>query len=442
MFKFDEIILTALFFSLLPHILINASAEFKNSYYERNKNFFCANEKTGCSFNISSAYPYSPKIPVNIIHKGPIFETYRYHFYLHVNWTRINLSKFFLMAYDVSNEETIISNGDYYLIKAGSLINIQLYQFQIFKEIKNIRFIQLLFLGMPLNGEYQIDIIFESGFNNYFSSSSLHDGNSLLSNNSEVMLQLLKDFKTKYLEAIERTEKLKTVIRDIVKQLFDYTISLENKFISHSKTIPIGPYFKLTISYSESIEISASKFFKPEEFILSETGIVQGKINYHQDGFELLSQLENIKDQNTRKVIESFNLKMENVFIELTILDYESISVTVSTNALLNCFVITISFSPFSEVELLNLMNESIELKIEFTNKLLEELAKSTQPIKATEKNKSFLEENQKIILNGMICFLALGSLMGILALTGGAAAAPAVGTATTLAGTFSLALS
>jgi len=163
----------------------------------------------------------------------------------------------------------------------------------------------------------------------------------------------------------------------------------------------------VTISYAVSLETSASRFFEPEIFILSETQIGRGKINYHQDGFELLKTSQKIKDLTTLKSIESFNKKLKNTFFELNLPDNQFFSITVSTDALVSSFVITISRSAdfkFFEID------GSIEIKIEIINQLLGELSKSTQVQKATEK--SFSEKKEGLIITGII------SILGIIVIT------------------------
>ena len=90
------------------------SAEITDRYYSRT-NYICSNKTLGCTFTVSSSYPISPIIPTGIPTKA-ILNEYRYIYLLFsipINQTQ---KTFYLEAYDISNQETIISNGDCYLI--------------------------------------------------------------------------------------------------------------------------------------------------------------------------------------------------------------------------------------------------------------------------------------------------------------------------------------
>lgn len=437
MLKFDIMILTAILLSSLPH----SSIQDKTFYYESAKNIFCADYKEGCSFNISSAYPFSPKIPTNIIKRNrPYIEssTYLYSIFLIFHKPKDHFINFFLMAYDTSNGKTIISNGDYYDIFSRGDTDYN--KLKIYKEIKDTNFIQLLFLGIEKNIQYQVDILFEWDFSLDFFSFSLDDYNSYNSNDNEKILPYIQDYSLRYEEAIERTHSIMTFINDILKQAFDVTITFKKVDLFDSETIYIPPFIILTTSYSVALETSASKFFKPEKYILSDSKFAYGKLNYHMDGIDLLKKDENIKDKTILKTFELYKKRIENTFLECKLLENEIYSITVSTNGAGELFI-TICFSQdlkFTEI------NASIEFKIKINNPLLLNLALSTQANIAIAKN--FVEEKQVAIINGIICFLIItaiavsgGIAVGGAAAVGGGAAAVGGGAAAGLTGLINL---
>jgi hypothetical protein len=236
---------------------------------------------------------------------------------------------------------------------------------------------------------------------------------------NEKMLNYIKNFYLLYNKAIERANTLKTIIADIMKQTFDITISFQHEILSFTQTIFIPPCLMATISYAVSLETSSSRFFEPERFILSETEIGRGKINYHQDGLELLKNIQKNEDLTTLKSIESFNKKLKNIFFEWKLPDNEFFSITLSTDSLVNSFVITLCHSEdFKFLEI----DGSIEIKIEFINQLLGEKSKSTQMQKATEKSFSGNEESL-IIITGIIAILGIIAVISTGGLASGAAA-------------------
>ena len=429
MLKFDIMILTAILLSSLPH----SSIQDKTFYYESAKNIVCADYNEGCYFNISSAYPFSPKIPTNIIKRNSAYyesSTYLYSLFLRFHKPKDHNINFFLMAYDTSNGKTIISNGDYYAIfSRGDTDN----KLKIYKEIKDINFIQLLFLGIEKNIQYQVDILFEWDFSLDFFSFSLDDYNSYNSNDNENILPYIQDYSLRYEEAVERTYSIMTFINDILKQTFDVTITFKKVDLFDSETIYIPPFIILTTSYSVALETSASKFFKPEKYILSDSKFAYGKLNYHMDGIDLLKKDENIKDKTILKTFELYKKRIENTFLECKLLENEIYSVTLSTNVEGELFI-TICFSQdlnFTEI------NASIEFKIKIINPLLLNLALSTQANIAIAKK--FVEENQVVIINGIICFLIITAIAVSGGLAVGGAAAVGGGAAAGLTGLINL---
>ena len=135
-------------------LLLNFSLTDK--YNRGTYNIICADKDIGCIFTISTNYPISPKIPT-IIPKEAIIGDYRY-IYLLFNAPQQTLKTFYLEAYNTSNGETIISNGDCYLI---DITKNSAYEIRIFKELKSNSFVQFRFFGFPQNFIMQVRLKFK-----------------------------------------------------------------------------------------------------------------------------------------------------------------------------------------------------------------------------------------------------------------------------------------
>lgn len=412
MLKIHKMILTAILFFLLPHF----SIQDETFYYERVKNIFCANIETGCSFDISSANPFSPKIPTNILKKIFLDSSNNFSIYFKLYMPKGYTINFSLMVYDSFNLKSIFSKGDYFNL--GRSYSDE-FVIQFSGDIKDITYIQFLFFGLPTNIQFQVDIKFKISYIMYMFSYTLDETKILKLIDNEKMLNYIKNFYLLYNKAIERANTLKTIITDIMKQTFDITISFQHEILSNTQIIFIPPCLMATVSYAVSLETSASRFFEPERFILSETEIGRGKINYHQDGFELFKNSQKNEDLTTLKSIESFNKKLKNIFFEWKLPDNEFFSITLSTDSFVNNFVITLCHSAdFKFLEI----DGSIEIKIEFINQLLGEKSKSTQMQKATEKSFSGNEESL-IIITGIIAILGIIAIISTGGVASGAAA-------------------
>ena len=167
-----KLITTLLFFEIIAF-----SIEGDYYYNYDNKKVFCSNIETGCEFEISNSNPFSPKIPTENPYLA-ILNEYRY-IYLIFNIPKNAQKKFYLMAYDTSDKKTIISNGDYYEIDLS--VNTD-YEIRIYKELKEERFIEFLFLGLSSNFRMKVEIRFKLDINLYFNDYKLDNDNSLNSN--------------------------------------------------------------------------------------------------------------------------------------------------------------------------------------------------------------------------------------------------------------------
>ncbi len=182
-----NIVLTKIFLFLL---LLSFSNELTDKYNRGTYNVICGNKDTGCQFDISANYPMSPKIPTSFPH-GAILSDYKYIYILFKVLRSQNLKTFYLEAYDTSSGETIISNGDCYLI---DLTKNTKYELRIFKELKTKSFIQFSFLGLPKNCILHVTLLFNLDIDLYFSDIYLEKSNSLYKNKQQTYVKYLDEY--------------------------------------------------------------------------------------------------------------------------------------------------------------------------------------------------------------------------------------------------------
>ena len=394
MYMINKITLNIILFFLL----MNFSIEGYDWYYKKNKKIFCADKEEGCTFTISSNNPISPKIPTSILEHALIMGDYKY-IYL-IFYPEGQIKRFYLMAYDNSNKETIISNGDIYDIDCSEKNK---YEIQIFKPLKTNSLIQFLFLGLPENFYMEVEIRFKLNPILYLDDIKLNDENSLKSSDNENILKYLDEMDRKSNAQIKRIIAAKQIFSKIAKNLFDTTIYLSGYEFTWSEIIMAPPCLIVTISYEVGLEISTEKFFETENNILSETKIIKGKIDSHYDGLDLLDGNVNI-DNNLLKYFDLYNKNIQEIILSFG-LETESCSITVSTNALLNCIIYTLRF--FNDNESGTILYE-IEIKIEINNNMLAQLAITPKSIYSF--NWPILNENKKILITGVIYALIITS--------------------------------
>ena len=373
--------------SLLPKFSVEGNQDY---YYKRTKNIFCSDLENGCNFKISSNNPISPKIPTEIP-VNAILGSYRY-IYLIFHIPQNQIQKFYLMAYDTSSKETIISNGDYYEIDCNENNK---YEIRIFKSLKIDSFVQFLFLGITKNIVIEVEIKFKLSIFLYTYDIRLSNDNSLESSNNELILKYIDEINKKNIDKMETLNQVKEVIEIITKKMFDTTINLNNDELLYSEVFFYPPCFIVTLSYKVGLEISTENFFEPENNKLSETKVLKGKIDIHSDGLDLLDGKINI-DNTIIKYFDLFNKKIKAIFDFG--LETETYSVTISTNALFDCLIYTFRF--FNNDKFENIVYE-IEIKIEINNIMLAEIAKNPQTVYSIDL--SSLERNKEIIVKGVI---------------------------------------
>lgn len=379
--------------SLLPKFSFEGNKDY---YYKRTKNIFCSDLENGCNFKISSNNPISPKIPTEIP-VNAILGSYRY-IYLIFHIPQNQIQKFYLMAYDTSSKETIISNGDYYEIDCNENNK---YEIRIFKSLKIDSFVQFLFLGITKNIVIEVEIKFKLSIFLYTYDIRLSNDNSLESSNNELILKYIDEINKKNIDKMETLNQVKEVIEIITKKMFDTTINLNNDELLYSEVFFYPPCFIVTLSYKVGLEISTENFFEPENNKLSETKVLKGKIDIHSDGLDLLGGKINI-DNTIIKYFDLYNKKIKEVIFDFG-LETETYSVTISTNALFDCLIYTFRF--FNNDKFENIVYE-IEIKIEINNIMLAEIAKNPQTVYSIDL--SSLERNKEIIVKGVIFALII----------------------------------
>ena len=385
----DKLVITILFF-LLPN--------FSFEEGEQGSNNICLNKKRGCTFKITSNNPRSPMISTNILEEAIIGD----YLYIYLIFPENIQKSFYLMAYDTSNNQNIIYKGDYYEIK---LKKDNLYELRIFQKLKKNSYIQLLFLGLPENFVMEVEIQFELDFGLYISDLTLAGDNSLNSFQNKELLKYIDEMNKKEIEKTERLTQVREAIDSIVKIMFDTTIRLNYDELVYSEVMLVPPCFVLTISYKVGLGKSAILFFEPEKIQLSETKVINGKIDSHLDGLDILNGKKYI-DSMIIRLLDLYNKNIKEKILNFG-LEQESYIIIVSTNELNDCLVYGMRF--FDDAKLENIIFE-IEIKIEINNKMLENLAKNPQIVNAIDS--LILEKNKKIIINGVIYALMINIVL------------------------------
>ena len=379
---------------LISIFLLRFSNENKDWVYEKTKNIYCSNH---CSFNISSNHPFSPKIPTDEL-VNPFNNRNKIIHFFFTNYNALKEKKLeiiYLMAYDTSNNENIISNGDYYEIDCSYGLNG--YEFIIYKTLKNNSFIQFLFLGLSKNSSIEVEIVILSSS---LIPYQLNSSNSLNSSKNESILKYLEEKEEKTKSQFDLLKEVKNIINNILEEMFNTTININIIEYTFSDTIFIFPYI-VTVSYNINFETSLEQFFSPETNKISETKVTNGKIDYHSDGLDILDGKVNF-DNKYIKFLDSYNKKIEDLILDISF-ESKSYTLTISTNPLFNCIVYTFKF--FDDKNVGKIIYE-IEIKMELSNKLVEESIQSYQLQFPT-----ISDINLKNLLDGVITVIITTSI-------------------------------
>ena len=388
---------------LISIFLLRFSNENKDWVYEKTKNIYCSNH---CSFNISSNHPFSPKIPTDEL-VNPFNNRNKIIHFFFTNYNALKEKKLeiiYLMAYDTSNNENIISNGDYYEIDCSYGLNG--YEFIIYKTLKNNSFIQFLFLGLSKNSSIEVEIVILSSS---LIPYQLNSSNSLNSSKNESILKYLEEKEEKTKSQFDLLKEVKIIINDILEEMFNTTININIIEYTFSDTIFIFPFI-VTVSYNINFETSLEQFFSPETNKISETKVTNGKIDYHSDGLDILDGKVNF-DNKYIKFLDSYNKKIEDLILDISF-ELKSYTLTISTNSLFNCIVYTFKF--FDDKNVGKIIYE-IEIKMELSNKLVEESIQSYQLQFPT-----ISDINLKNLLDGVITVIITTSITAATVIGGG----------------------
>ena len=296
--------------------LINFSTEVSERRYNRgNYNITCSNKENGCDFNVSSNFPVSPKIPTSIPSHA-LLNSYRYIYLIFTIPKEQKQKSFYLEAYDTSNEETIISNGDCYFINTTENDK---YEIRIYKQLKENSFVRFGFLGLPKNFSMEVYLHFKLSISLYFSDIYLTYYNSINKTKEKSLQKYLEEIESKKIEQKKRQAKAKEKCKEIMLKLFKTTINInlfDNDLYMSSLPIVISPYILVTVSYGVGLELSTDTIFQPEETILSEANVINGNLDIHLDSFEVLNGKVEI-DNQILKLIDSFINKNLDIIVDL-----------------------------------------------------------------------------------------------------------------------------
>ena len=281
--KFFPFYIIQLFFLIIS---FNISLESYERFYDRSKYTICGDLYNGCFFEISNNYPISPKIPTSIPVEA-ILSSYRYIYLIFYIPNTQSQKTFYLEAYDTTTKETIITNGDCYSINTAKNNK---YELRIDKTLQKDSFVQFRFLGIDNNFKMTVKIEFELNLRLYWTDIALSGTNSLIKSEQEALKEYLKELDQKYILLQERQIKTKENIETIMKKMFDTTLNINfgDDELFYSETLLVPPCMTVTISAAFGLEISSETYFQKEEMELSKTKVINGKIDFHSDGIDLL----------------------------------------------------------------------------------------------------------------------------------------------------------
>lgn len=379
MIKKKENIFSFAFFILIMVSLPNISFGNKDWIYSRNKQTYCQNKNKDCIFNLTSKNPYSPIIPASFLNN---FTDY-HSIILSFNAKGQTLTNFYLVAYDIKYNKTLIKNGYCYLIDVSWIVN---YEFQIYNKLPEDSLVQFQFLGLNLNFHMQIFLFFPPDPKAKFYGVALN------------YIYLMK-YETypiyKYAKQLEEKENKLTKIKTralekadlILNKLFRKTIdtTIEYNHNIFTQIIPIPPFIIVTISVAVGEEASTESLFEPDDVELSKTNIINGNIDFHTDMFDFLGDDFEI-DNDIAKIIGLFTKKVEDLTLNLE-LEADTYSITIGMNILCNKISYTYRFyDPVTN----NIFYE-IKIDVESITKILTEKVLETQKSLATAINKIIL---------------------------------------------------
>ena len=350
---------------LLP--LLIASLDDSDWYYERNSKVFCPHRDQLCYSNITYNNPYTPKIPGDFLNTAILYPHYHYIYLIFSFPKNQTQRKFYLEATDITKNETVISNGDIYLININ---NIYEYELRIYKPVLSNTTIQLQFLGLNPGFFMYLKIKFARDLSIYFNGVMLTDHESLnksdipeLNESDEKLLEKIKKQNERKAKAIETANKILT-------NLFgkEITTDIEFKGNIYTEIIPL-PFFIVTISISVGLEESTENFFKPTDEektlldLVSFSGDISIESNMFETPFSEYISINNFIFNSLSNLVKVFNKKVNDLIINIG-LETEIYSLTISYSLVNN--YISLIYRFFEPVY--HKVFYEIEIKFELNN--------------------------------------------------------------------------
>ena len=329
------------------------------------KDSMCSNKDEICSFNISYKYPKSPIIPTSILSYA-ILSDYRYIYLRFIIPKTQNEKTFYLEAFDISNNETIISNGDCYFINTS--VNID-YEIRIYKQLKNDSYIQFGFLGFSNNFTMEVELRFPLSISLYFNDIALTYYNSLNKSDIPSLRDNLDERDNITNKQTIRMKKLKETCSKIMKDIFSTSLdmTLFEDYYFNSIKIPSPPFFLLTLSYMISQNLTTEIYFKPENKVLSETIIENGKIDSHKNSLDFLKG-KSIINNDIYRIVELYNTRITDMMAKFG--NDSDFSLLISTDEDNNFIIYSLRYY----YDKTRTINFEIQIKIQFINSKLKEL--------------------------------------------------------------------
>ena len=325
--KLHSIMKNAIISTDLKAILIN------NKHYELASNDnICSNYNTGCSFYVTNEYPISPKIPSNFPTQA-ILGNYRYIYLKFTIPENQKQKTFYLEAYYISDEETIISDGDCYLINTNANVD---YELRIYKTLRTKDYIRFGFFGITDDFIVGVKLHFILNVTLYFNDIALSNKNSLKRSNISSLEKYLIERDKQLIEQKNREKIAKETCVEIINKVFDVDLNISlfegDAYFSYV-IVPISPFIVTTVSYTVGLVMKIENFFHPHSVILSETTIKNGKIVEHNDGLDYLEGTALINN-DVLKMIELYNKRITDMALAFGI--YRDFTLIISTNKDIN----------------------------------------------------------------------------------------------------------
>ncbi len=365
--EFNLIIMILILFIFSTNLCVEISDTYYNSSINNN---ICSSKDVGCSFNVTYNYPISPLVPTSYPTQA-ILGNYKY-IYLRFTIPEAQKQKsFYLEAYYISDEETIISNGDCYYI--NTLENVD-YELRINKTLRSKSYIRFGFFGIPSDFNMEVKLHFILSVHLYFNDIALSSDNSLKRKDINSLKEYLEEKDKKIIEQKKREKIAKEFCSIIMKSLFDVDLDLNSfegdRFFS-SVITAVSPFIVSKVSYAVGLVIEIQNFLHPENIILSETNIKDGKIVDYKDGLDYLEGNALINN-DVLKMIELFNKRITDLYMNFGINnDY---SIIVSTNKDINYILYTIRAYDGKD----GLINFELQIKNQLTNAKINQLIVNT----------------------------------------------------------------